>query len=130
MRHPKSSNPKKILQSKFFLIIGILIVCFLGLNFYRVWTSNHGVNQEINDLKTQIESEKQKNSDLSELIEYLNSSAYIEKKARTDLGLKKAGEKTVVITGLDFDLTSQTKELNNHQSAVTNFERWQQYFFK
>ncbi|MBN1779119.1 MAG: septum formation initiator family protein [Candidatus Buchananbacteria bacterium] len=130
MKQRGNSKPNRFWESKFFLLIGIIVVSFVGLNIYRVWSSNHAVNQEIDGLKNQIEIETQKNSDLSELIEYLNSSAYVEKKARMDLGLKKAGEKAVVVTDLNFDFNQDVNSKSAVNVAKTNVGKWWQYFFR
>src|SRR3989344_1825550 len=89
---------KRGLKSKSLLLVGLVILLFLLLNFSQTWFKNKEVNREMADLQKQASDLKQKNLELAQLINYLNSNAYIEEKARTDLGLKKEGEKTIIIS--------------------------------
>ena len=111
------------------LLLGALLV--IGLNFYRSWTRTEEVNQEISQLQENIETLEQDNQEFRELIEYFNSDAYVEERARIDLGLKKPGEKVAVIPkGNIPDLTSDSEIDNDgRQDDQTNPKKWWHYFF-
>jgi hypothetical protein len=81
------------------------------------------------DLQNQIQTLEKDNSNLKELVTYLNSNAYIEEKARVDLGLKKAGEKVVVVNDLPTDEISEANK-NEEQKNLSNSQKWWKYFFK
>lgn len=122
---------KKILKSKLFLVIGVVILIFASINFVRSWKQNRVINQEINDLEQEIYSLEKNNLQLSELIKYLNSTAYIEERARTALGLKKEGEKTIIIPDLQINATSEFSFASADKKAktISNPKKWWQYFF-
>ncbi len=125
------STIKKVLGSKLFLFFIIIILISVASNFINSWRKNREIDQEITSLEQNIINLEKDNLKLSELIKYLNSAAYIEEKARTDLGLKKEGEKTIIIPKLPAatspELVDQTTEQRPQQ--VSNFLKWWQHLF-
>ncbi len=82
------------------IIFGSLLAVSLvvGFNFYQSWSRTKAVNQEISQLQENIKTLEQGNQEFQELIKYFNSDAYIEERARLDLGLKKQGENVTVVS--------------------------------
>ena len=76
-------------KNKFILLFLIIILVFTAVNLAGNWQKNRQVNQEITGLEQEIGELEKNNLELKELIQYFNSTAYIEEKARLDLGLKK-----------------------------------------
>ncbi|NUM25322.1 MAG: septum formation initiator family protein [Candidatus Buchananbacteria bacterium] len=115
-----------------FLIFAVLVVLLLigGLNFYQSWSRTKEVNNEISQLQEEIKNLEKNNKEFQELIEYFNSDAYIEERARLDLGLKKDGEKVAVIPkgNETADTRSQETQTKN-RSNLTNPQKWWDYFF-
>jgi cell division protein FtsL len=114
-------------------LILVLVLVFLSVNFFLTWRKNQSINKEIDNLQDQISEIESGNSKLGELIKYFNSNAFIEEKARSDLGLKKPGEKVVMIPeSLKNDILSRAqndakeKDLNE----LSNQQKWLRYFFK
>ena len=64
------------------------------------------------------------------MVDYFNSTAYIEEKARVDLGLKKEGEKVVVIADSAKNKLAQNKTEAAAEKPKTNPQKWWQYFFE
>jgi len=133
MREILPSTIQKKLSSKLILISGIIVLIFIAVNFSKNWTRDNEVKEEIKGLKQKIQTLQKDNLELSELIEYLNSTAYLEEKARTDLGLKKEGEKTLIIPDSEINekyLNSiTTTEVGHESGPVSNPRKWWIYFF-
>lgn len=119
----------KNLKQKVLIVIFSLIFLFVFLNFLKAWFKGRQVNSEINNLEQEISTLQKDTAELTELIQYFNSSAYIEEKARVDLGLKKEGEKVVLITDdLKKNLESGEK-IEEKNAPRSNLKKWWDYFF-
>jgi len=116
------------LQSKIVLAISIVIMLVIVVNFFNSWQKAKTIDQEITDLEQERITLEQAQEELSGLINYLNSTAYLEKKARTDLGLKKIDENVVIIP--DFDQPLPTEEqIKKQKRNQSNPTKWWRYFF-
>ncbi|OGY44106.1 MAG: hypothetical protein A3J62_03825 [Candidatus Buchananbacteria bacterium RIFCSPHIGHO2_02_FULL_38_8] len=133
MRKDQLSTIRKILSSKLTLLLGIIILGLIAVSFIKSWNRSREVNQEVKGLEQKIQTLQKDNLELSELIKYLNSTAYIEEKARTDLGLKKEGEKTVIIPELNIDNLNSNldskNQLEQKSDLIPNPKKWWHYFF-
>jgi len=128
--NPKNNSGWK---NKLFFLIGIIILVLAAISLAKSFTQSHQVNQEISGLEEEIVTLEQGNLGLEKLIEYFNSDAYIEEKARLDLGLKKEGEKLVIVSD------QNTKQKNNSENLAedeekldqnaSNPKKWWHYFF-
>src|SRR3989338_6724231 len=104
-----------------------LALLVIVINVARNWHTGQSIDNEIADLKNTATTLEQENIQFRQLIEYFNSSAYVEERARIDLGLKKRGEKVVIVPGY---IASTTPELTNQLSSRSNVRKWLDYFFK
>ena len=133
MAEKQYTKIKNRLNSKALLIAGVIILILLSINFIRSWNRGHEITQEISDLGQEISNLEKNNLELSGLIQYLNSTAYIEQKARTELGFKKEGEKIIIIPEVGSnslsDLNSDTMTSIAQTQQVSNPKKWWQYFF-
>jgi len=127
-----TSQPKSKWKSKLFLGLGIIILIFAGINLAKSTQKNREINQEIYALEKEIQDLEKSNSELNELVKYFNSAAYIEEKARTDLGLKKEGEKVVIVTDIENQDANQKDLIGNDlaDKTISNPKRWWRYFFE
>lgn len=98
---------------------------------YREWK----VDQEINQMKSEVDRLEGRKLGLVELLNRLDSPDAIDKEARTRLGLVKPGEKVVILRGLDG--TAPTWQTPGEAVAQlpppdtrSNPQRWVDYFFK
>jgi len=116
------------------LIVFVLIIVFLSKNMYK----DYRVNKDIEQLVAQIEELEQQNLELAEVSRYFSSEIFLEEQARTTLGLKKAGEKNIVIEDLDGlsegesatqEVQTQGSEKNVRTEKESNYKKWYQYFF-
>lgn len=98
---------------------------------YREWK----VDQEIRQMQAEVERLEGRKLGLVELLQRLDSQDALDKEARTRLGLRKPGERVVILRGLEG--SPQTWETPNAVLADlpppdtrTNAERWFDYFFR
>lgn len=112
-----------------FLVVGVSTV----REGYREWK----VDQEIREMQSEVERLEGRKLSLSELISRLGSSDAVDKEARTRLGLRKEGERVIILRGADGpsdwkgDLgqeVSATVQTDATESK-TNPQRWFDYFF-
>lgn len=127
-----SNSDAKSWKSKAFLLVLIIVLITITLNLSQNYSKNKEVNEEIASLRQEISSLEQENLQFQELINYFNSDAYIEEKARIDLGLKKQGEQVVVVTG---DISEQIAQQTNSQTYTNNKnksnpKKWWDHFFE
>ncbi len=124
----KKANKKW--KNKIIFIILLIILIATGLNLYKSRLKKSQINQEIIGLQGEIQNLEKQNLELNELIEYFNSDAYIEERARINLGLKKEGEKVVILPEIQKvgDKIQVLGETEN--SEKSNPKKWWDYFFK
>lgn len=98
---------------------------------YREWK----VDQEINQMKSEVDRLEGRKLGLVELLNRLDSPDALDKEARTRLGLVKPGEQVVILRGMDG--TAPTWQSSGEPLADlpapdtrTNPQRWFDYFFK
>lgn len=111
-----------------FLLVLILIgiIAAVGKESYR----KYQIDKEVGGIKKEIESLKEKNQVLSNLLDYFNSEESLEKEARLKLNLLKEGEKLVIITpNKKTDSENQLSE-DIEEKQPSNFEKWLKYLFK
>ncbi len=111
-----------------FLVAGVSTV----RESYREWK----VDQEIRQMQAEIERLEGRKLTLAELIRRLDSPDAMDKEARTRLGLRKPGERVIILRGAEDPATWQDEaapapEENAGETAKprTNPERWLEYFF-
>lgn len=124
----QSSQPKRV-KAAVVLFALIIIVSFMVLSLRNSFQRTGEVNDEITTLERQIQNLERDNLEFRELIEYFNSDAYIEERARLDLGLKKEGENVVVVTDQGPTNVSVTQVDAVETGELENPQRWWRYFF-
>ena len=117
-------------KNKFFFLIGIIVLVVVAVNLTKTWMKSHEINQEITGLEQEIDNLIRTNDELKGLIQYFNSDAYVEEKARIDLGLKKEGEKVVIITdqnGNGANNQNPRASGETDENSVSNPQKWWVY---
>ena len=110
-----------------FLVVGISTI----RETYRGWQ----VDQEIKQMQGQIEQYEGRKLSLVELLTRLDSKEALDKEARTRLGLRKPGERVIILQGSDGMQASWQDEVQiqpvNHAAPDlrSNAKRWLDYFF-
>lgn len=78
---------------------GLIFVIIMGFIFYSFGgqvVEMYNVQDEMKNIKAQMQSLQEKNVELRKQVEQLSSEAYIEREAREKLGLVKPGEKIIL----------------------------------
>ena len=129
----------RLLASRTALLVQLLILAFLLFSFGREFARNYTIHQEITDLEAEKISLEAQNSDISALMNSVQTETYIEREARIKLGLAKPGEKVVVLPGSQISKnTSVTEDGANvfltsedpvDLSSIANIRKWWYYFF-
>lgn len=130
----KKNVLSKLFFSKLFFLLSVISILFLVGVFLNGYNENRATNQNLESLKKEIEDLEKDNQEFSRLIEYFNSSSFVEKEAREKLGLKKDGEKVVaVLENNDYkkDGNNQIVEKNiENKKSIFLPKLWKDYFFK
>lgn len=78
---------------------GLIFLIILGFIFYSFggqMVEMYNVQDEMKNIKVQMQELQAKNVELRKQVEQLSSDAYIEREAREKLGLVKPGEKIIL----------------------------------
>lgn len=126
-------NINNVLRSKLFLIFCLTLVVLLSVSVVKEMLRKNEINQEIKVLETEIVSLEDNNQELTNLIDYLNSSSWQEKEVKTRLNLKEAGEEVVFIPqenkNMAYNNILSTEQESTKLARLNNTEKWWNYFF-
>ena len=88
---------KQIFFSGFFIIFGLGVLGLLGLGVTRNYLKRQQINREVSTLQAEIDSLHQGNEELTSMIDYLQTSNFIEEQAKTKFGLAREGESVLIV---------------------------------
>lgn len=125
-----------ILHSKIFLIFGLVIAFLISISLGKEVYRKYQIQKEISAMEEEIKKIDSKNQDMSKMIEYFKSEAFLEVEARKKLNMKKPEEKVVIFTD-DINketIDTQTPQPNTNQESapeaeLANYQKWWGYFF-
>jgi hypothetical protein len=123
-----------MLNSQHFKIFGpwilVIVLVLAGLSAGRQILKKYSIEAEADALKAQIASNDQKNAELANLLQYIQSSAYTEEQARLKFGYAKPGEKLAIVpNGAVLGTTTDAAD-SESEDDQTNFAKWWGYFFQ
>ncbi len=133
MRAYPDRNGKSFFGSQLFVVIGAAVCLLLLIAVSRTYYQNYRIKMEIADLKSEAEKLQGKRLQTLETLQYVESQAFVEEKARTELNLQKNGEQTAIISRTN-SLNSEYSHRQENVSVVesetmSNIKKWWQYFF-
>lgn len=111
-----------------------LIVASTARETYREWK----VDQEIDGLRAQVEALEGKRLSLVDTLERLNSDEALDREARLRLGMRKPGERVIILEGSqtgtamawqDEWSTATSSVLGLDAEDASNPRKWLAYFF-
>lgn len=111
-----------------FFIAGIVLLAVIFVSFSKDFVKVKKIDEEITALEDELLALQDKNIELGKFIQYLDSGAYAEKKARMELGLKKPGESVIVIPDAPEENSLSGESLDDEEK-ISNFKKWLNYFF-
>lgn len=115
------------------LIVGFLVVAYMLYNLTVSIYDNYQIEQHIAEFESrnaQLEIENEKK--LADF-QYYTSQEYIEKIAKTNLGLISPGEEVIIIPNDDFVILSEDEDLamvsEQIRDSWPNHKKWWMFFF-
>lgn len=121
-------NPKVI------SVLGLAVIILLSFPLTENISKRNRIEDEVTQLKNEIETLESQNKNLDNLIGYLESDEFVEEQARLNLGLKKPGEKIVVIKDEGRVAGASDKKEEDRENSLSdkksNPKKWWNYFFK
>lgn len=108
----------------------IIILSVIAISFSKDYMKSQNLKHEIYSLQGDISKNEKKILELSEFLKYLDSKNYAEKKARTELGLKKPDENVVVIQKSAEENIETTEQDSMEAQKGSNIVKWWNYFFQ
>ena len=129
---------KRIFASKPVLFLEVAILLFFAFNVGKEMYKKHSIEQEVSRLEAEIGKLENNKSELSALLSYVKTDAFVEQEAREKLNLAGEGESLVLMPEADNINASSSPEqvalaVNDSEEPPvqsTNLERWWQYFFE
>jgi cell division protein FtsB len=112
---------KKKLSFLFWSIICLIFVIYLFYCNIKMWQKRSDLSKDLNNLDFNIESLKKEQEILSFRLDETYSEEYLEKVAREDLGMQKAGEKVVVIKKSNSEEGNNNSENKNILNSVLDW---------
>ena len=121
---------KGFFYSKWFVLIVIVGICFIGFAFFKSFYQDYQVRQEIERLKDEASRLEAKKIESLELLKYVQSNDFVESKARTDFNLIKPGEQVAVIMGENSAQSPSGQEAVGvvEYGRLTNPLKWWHFF--
>lgn len=141
MRRRQSFLLEILYDQKLLSVLGLLLLVLISVPLAKNITRRHKINSEIRELQKEVQNMESKNTDLQQLIKYLESDQFAEEQARLNMGLRKEGEE-VAIVKTDGTEPEKGKEESNKQVfnipglsksqsiKISTPQKWKNYFFK
>lgn len=127
---------KAVITSKPFLFLLLLAVIWLMIVLVKTFYQKHQLDNEIANLKQEINKIDKKDQDLGSMLSYFGSQNFLEKEAKEKLNMKKEGENVVAIPeiagGQQPAAADQPTAIDTTQcqsQEAINLAKWWKYFF-
>lgn len=129
-------NPERAARwsqpSAWVVLIGGALTIFFLVAIIREIVRTTTVRRQVERLQQELAAETRRQGELDDLIGYLSSPTFQEREARLRLGLKKSGERVIVIPSNESANASAAEgdDPNNPQAASRRPpSQWWRYFF-
>lgn len=127
----KPKNKFMLFTSGLFVVVGLVVIVFLGVAMGKETYRKYQIQKEIDSLKQEAEEVENKNQELNQLIEYFQTDVYKKLALRKKLGFQEEGEKVVIIKPFP---ENYINEISNGESGnngeFSNIKKWLEYFFR
>lgn len=125
----KRKKQRSVFWDKLFLLLGVVMIILILIPLSKNLTKKSQVDKEIAELEKEIDDLGIQNKNWDNLIEYLESDAYLEEQARLSMGFKKPGEEVVVIKKQDANRVVVVDPEVERRNNLSNQQKWWLYFF-
>jgi len=112
---------KKKISFLFWSIICLVFVVYLFYCNIKMFQKRTELSKSLKELNNNVESLTKEKEILSFRLGETYSEEYLEKVAREDLGMQKAGEKVVVIKKTD---SGEDDKNNSNTNIINNIVEW------
>ena len=109
--------------------MAILLVIALAVAWAaaKAFVERSKLEREIRELEATVGQQRREMGEYQKLLDKIRDFTYIEREARLKFGLKKPGEKVVIVPKSVLDATAGAAEKNIQE--LGNPQRWWKYFF-
>jgi len=144
-RKTDKSFVKRLLGLRLVFVVNIVIIVLLSVSFGREFLRNYEIERDIAALQSQATALEARNLEITNLHRTLQTESFIEREARLKLGLKKPGERVIVVrdtptnvsagkeasdTSVDGDTRSESVREEGDVTTFQNPTKWWLYFFE
>jgi cell division protein FtsB len=142
----QSSFIRRLLGLRVVLVVNVVILILLSLSFGREFVRNYSIQKDVAELRQTAKQLEARNLEIAEMHTQMQTESFIEKEARLKLGLKKPGERVIVVqedgegqapereentanaAGREEATFEQASDRDDKQS-ISNAKKWWYYFF-
>lgn len=123
---------KRFFSSYLFLFASVIVAAMVMFSYGRTYYQDYQVRQEIKRLQEDASKLETKKIELLEALRYVQSSSFVEEKARTELNMAKVGEKTLIIQSTTNPAIHdrQTNKTVLNLKSVSNYKKWWNLFME
>ena len=122
-----------IFQKPIMIAVGFLLLAFVAYHYVMSLKHGYELQTRVETLQTDIDELQARKAELEQMKELVESPDYVEREARSKLGLKKKGEHVIIVPSEAIESVPKTEgealaDSNDYQQ-MPNPERWFYYFF-
>ena len=127
MKRKQQDTPVgRFFGSRLFLIVLLGAVVLVAVAYARAYYQDYKIREEIRSLEDQVRTLETKKLESLDILKYVQSDAFVEETARTQLNLKKPGEQVVVIPNAE---ERQARAIpSDNPQHLSNPMKWWYYF--
>ncbi|TRZ79711.1 hypothetical protein D4R86_05490 [bacterium] len=126
----------KIISSKFFLLVMMLALGYLGYALANVVLEKKEIDNRLASLRSDMKEMELNRKEIEKNKEYYSSQDFLEKEARRLLNYQKPGEEVIAVIPNKNNQTSEEEKTIEKKKVqeenikeLSNPEKWQRYFF-
>ncbi|MCD6148887.1 septum formation initiator family protein [bacterium] len=112
----------------FLTLIFIFLFGYLVFSNWNIYKKRNKFNRGLKLLEEKLEKAEKRNQELKKAIAAVSDKSYIEKVAREKFGLKKPGEKVVVIKREEIELPPKEEETKSQSFFGRCFESFKRFW--
>jgi len=129
MKKQKQSALRRFFGSRLFLILALIFAILIAFGYARAYYQDYKIKEEITALQDDVKHLEYKKLESMEILKYVTSEAFVEEKARTELNMKKPGEKVMVIKS-QVEIENRGEKQPVEKQLLNNPIKWWYYFTK
>lgn len=127
MKAKEENKIKRVISSRWFLVIALVIAVFFAFSFARAYYQDYKVRQQIELLKEEVKNLETKKLESMEILKYVTSDNYVEEKARIELNMKQPGENVMIFNNVT-SLEKMESSAEDKKNVLNNPIKWWYYF--